>query len=208
AQMNGERNNPIDAFDPMAIEEPTEKLLNAALAHLAQKDRQAVLLRFYNHKSFHEVGCILGVREDAARKRVERATEKLKNYFAQRGGGLLSVTAIVQMLHAKLNPSLPAELIERLIHGAWTALHGLAGGSSMLLADAAMRSMALAKATMAAVYAAVIVAAICLGGMAGVAIHDHFDEMQKAWKEHAISISDREYSLVDAISIGSMARYR
>jgi RNA polymerase sigma factor (sigma-70 family) len=198
AQMHMEQNNPTDV---RAIEEPAEKLLNAALSHLGQKDRQAILLRFYDRKSFHELGCILGLREDTARKRVERATEKLRGFFAQRGGGLLSVTTMIQILHAKLNPSLPAELIEKLIHGTWTALNGLLASPSLILADAAMRSMALAKAATTAIYAAVILAALCIGGIAGVTIHNHLEQMQKNWKDHPVSISDREYALVDALTV-------
>lgn len=199
AQMYAENNQNIQGFDPATIEEPTDKLLNAALSQLGQKDRQAVMLRFYDHKSFRELGCILGLREDAARKRVERATEKMRGFFAQRGGGLLSVTAIIQMLHTKLNPTLPGELIERLLHGAWSALNSLSPTHSLMIADAAMRSMALAKAAVAALYTAVVVCALAVGSFAGVKVHDHIRQMQKNWNDHAVSISNREYSMVDRI---------
>ena len=48
-------------------------------------DRSAILLRFYERKSFAEVGEALGMQEEAARKRVSRATEKLRLIMRQRG---------------------------------------------------------------------------------------------------------------------------
>ena len=56
-------------------------LLDEALAQLGEKDRQAVLLRFFENKSLAEVGNRLGTGEDTARKRVSRALEKLRRYF-------------------------------------------------------------------------------------------------------------------------------
>jgi len=44
-----------------------------------------VLLRFFKNLSHQEVGAALGLGEDAARKRVDRALEKLREHFAQRG---------------------------------------------------------------------------------------------------------------------------
>jgi RNA polymerase sigma factor (sigma-70 family) len=60
-------------------------LLDEALAALGEKDRQAILLRFCENKSLAEVGNSLGLGEDTARKRVSRALEKLRKFFAKRG---------------------------------------------------------------------------------------------------------------------------
>ena len=43
-------------------------LFDAALASLREGDRKAVMLRFYEHKSFDEIAHILGTAEEAARK--------------------------------------------------------------------------------------------------------------------------------------------
>ena len=58
-------------------------LLDDALAQLGETDRQAVLLRFFENKSLAEVGHKLGAGEDTARKRVSRALEKLRKFFAK-----------------------------------------------------------------------------------------------------------------------------
>src|SRR3954453_6942000 len=75
-------------------------VLDEALAKLAEKDRQAVLLRYFENKSLAQVGGALEVNEDAARKRVGRAIEKLREFFARRGI-VLSTVAIGAILSAQ-----------------------------------------------------------------------------------------------------------
>ena len=52
---------------------------------LEETDRIAVLLRYFENKSLREVGQTLGTNEDAARKRVSRAVDRLREFFAKRG---------------------------------------------------------------------------------------------------------------------------
>ena len=77
----------------MPLWEQMSPLLDEALASLGEKDRQAVLLRFFENKSLAEVGSYLGIGEDTARKRISRALEKLHRYFTKRG--VSSTTAII-----------------------------------------------------------------------------------------------------------------
>ena len=60
-------------------------LLDEAVAQLAADDRNAVVLRYYQQKPLEEVGRVLGLNADAAQKRVSRALEKLRKFFAKRG---------------------------------------------------------------------------------------------------------------------------
>ncbi len=60
-------------------------LLDAALDKLNQTDRDVLLLRFFEQRSFAEVGHSLGSNEDAARKRVNRALDKLRATLFRRG---------------------------------------------------------------------------------------------------------------------------
>ena len=60
-------------------------LVDTAVANLNEKDRRAIVLRFYEGRDLNEVGVALGTNEYAARKRVSRALEKLRNLFAKRG---------------------------------------------------------------------------------------------------------------------------
>src|SRR4051812_4255326 len=62
-----------------------EPLLDEGMMALEERDRTIVLLRYFQKKSFREVGEVLKINEDAARKRVGRAVEALREFFAQRG---------------------------------------------------------------------------------------------------------------------------
>jgi len=60
-------------------------VIDDALHALGERDREAVLLRFFEGRAFTEVGAKLAVSEDAARMRVERAVEKLRGLLVRRG---------------------------------------------------------------------------------------------------------------------------
>jgi hypothetical protein len=66
-------------------------VLDEALAGLGEKDRHAVLLRFFEKKSFGEIGAVLGGNENSARVRVVRAVEKLRGFFRRRGVAVSAV---------------------------------------------------------------------------------------------------------------------
>ena len=53
-------------------------LLDGAMEQLGQKDHDALVLRFFENKTFAEVGAALDASEDAAKMRVNRALEKLR----------------------------------------------------------------------------------------------------------------------------------
>ena len=60
-------------------------LLDEQLNRLGERDRDAVVLRYFQNRSFADVGEELGLTPDAARKRVERALERLRGFLAGRG---------------------------------------------------------------------------------------------------------------------------
>jgi RNA polymerase sigma factor (sigma-70 family) len=62
-----------------------EPLLDEAMHALDDTDRAAVLLRYFENKSLREVGQTLGTSEDTAQKRVSRAVERLREFFAKHG---------------------------------------------------------------------------------------------------------------------------
>jgi len=62
-----------------------EPLLDDAMHALDETDRAAVLLRYFENKSLREVGDALGASENAAQKRLSRAVERLREFFAKRG---------------------------------------------------------------------------------------------------------------------------
>ena len=77
-------------------------VIEDALHELNDKDRNALLLRFFQNKSLNEVGAGLNLTENAARMRVERALDKLRGKLARRGitttasalAGIVSANAV------------------------------------------------------------------------------------------------------------------
>ncbi len=69
-----------------ASDEPRVKaLLDDVLHELGEMDRTAVLLRHVEQRPFADIGARLGMSENAARMRVDRAMEKLRTRLARRG---------------------------------------------------------------------------------------------------------------------------
>jgi hypothetical protein len=62
-----------------------QPMLDTALTALTAKDRDALLLRFYRSLSIREIGITLGITTDAAQKRIDRATERLRVKLNHRG---------------------------------------------------------------------------------------------------------------------------
>jgi RNA polymerase sigma factor (sigma-70 family) len=65
--------------------EKSRPLLDQVLGELDAEDRDALALRFFEERSFAEVGAAVRLTEDAARKRVNRALDKLHGLLARRG---------------------------------------------------------------------------------------------------------------------------
>ena len=59
--------------------------LDEALHELNDPDQQTILLRFFQDKSMRELGGALGITEDAAKMRVSRALERLRDRLGARG---------------------------------------------------------------------------------------------------------------------------
>src|ERR1017187_1458742 len=95
--------------DNFAVWEKLSPHLEAAMSKLAERDRALLVLRFYENKNGPEAAALLGIREDAAHKRVTRATEKLRKFFAQRGV-TLTATAIAGVVSANSVQAAPAGL--------------------------------------------------------------------------------------------------
>jgi RNA polymerase sigma factor (sigma-70 family) len=80
--------------------------LDDAMAHLGNLDRAALLLRYFQNKTLREVGCELGLNEDAAQKRVARAVAKLRRLLLKRGvvASAVVVTGLLATQAAQFAP--------------------------------------------------------------------------------------------------------
>ena len=85
-------------------------LLDEAMLELRTADREALLLRFFANKSLREVGAALGIREDAAQKRVSKALDALAKRFRQRGFRVAGAAALAWALQQSSAHAVPAGL--------------------------------------------------------------------------------------------------
>jgi RNA polymerase sigma factor (sigma-70 family) len=104
------------AAEMNAIEDHTQSnlaqvapVLDEAIGQLDAEDRTAILLRFFERKDFRSVGEALGSSEEAARKRVDRALEKLHVLLKHRGA-TLSAAALGTALATEAVTAAPAGL--------------------------------------------------------------------------------------------------
>src|SRR5476649_2203247 len=86
-------------------------LLDGAMEKLGQKDHDALVLRFFENKTFAEVGATLGASEDAAKMRVNRALEKLRKFFTKHGVSS-TTTTIAGAISANSVQAAPATLVK------------------------------------------------------------------------------------------------
>jgi RNA polymerase sigma factor (sigma-70 family) len=87
-----------------------EPLLDEAMGTLAEADRHALLLRYFENKSLRQVGEILGTSDDAAQKRVARAVEQLRGAFLRRGIAVSAAGLVMDLSAQALGPE-PAGLV-------------------------------------------------------------------------------------------------
>ena len=90
--------------------------LEPAMAELEEDDRGALVLRFLEDRNFREVGDELGISEDAARMRVNRAVERLREVFARRGAVVTSA-ALAGVLATATVKAVPAGLTAAIVAG-------------------------------------------------------------------------------------------
>jgi RNA polymerase sigma factor (sigma-70 family) len=132
-------------------------VLDTAIAGLNETDRHAVVLRFMYGKSMKEVGAVLGGSEGAARLRLHRATEKLRQFFYKRG--IVSTTEIIAgAISANAVQFAPVGLAKTVT--ALALAQGPAVASSTLtLIKGALKIMAWTKAKTAIVTGAAVLLA-------------------------------------------------
>jgi RNA polymerase sigma factor (sigma-70 family) len=134
-------------------------LLDGAMEKLGQKDHDALVLRFFENKTFAEVGATLGASEDAAKMRVNRALEKLRKFFTKRGVSSTTAT-LAGAISANSVQAAPAMLAKTAIAVALTK-GATASTSTLTLIKGALKIMAWTKMKTA------IVVSVCVLFTAG-----------------------------------------
>jgi RNA polymerase sigma factor (sigma-70 family) len=145
--------------EPDAAWEDIAPRLDAALNELEEPDREALLLRYFEHKSAREMAPILGISDEAAQKRVNRAVERLRDLIAKRGV-TVGAAGLLVLISTNAVQSAPAGLAAMTIS---TALSGTATFTSAVIATTKTIAMTTLQKTLVASLAAAFVAAIGAG---------------------------------------------
>src|ERR1051326_1616904 len=124
---------------PQSDWETLRPLLDDAMADLSHEDREMVLRRYFEQRPFAEIGLRLGLKENTARMRIERALDKLRAGLAKRGITSTAV-ALAAALAAHAMEEVPAALTERVVRASSAA--GAAGSLAWLLVSAKARLIA------------------------------------------------------------------
>jgi RNA polymerase sigma factor (sigma-70 family) len=120
--------------------EELRPVIDEAMYELNQTERDAVLLRFFEKRQLGEVGAKLGVSEDAARKRVDRALDKLRGLLARRGVTSTSA-ALVVILGANTVAAAPAGMAASIAGAAIASTAVGTGGTLTILKFMAMSKL-------------------------------------------------------------------
>src|SRR5262245_38289254 len=159
-------------------------LLDEAMAGLSQSDRDAVVLRFFDGKSFREVGTALGTSEDAAKMRLSRAVEKLRRFFLKRGVVVPTAT-FIEVISTNTIHSAPT-LLAKSAAAIALAKGATASTSTLTLIQGAIKVMAWTKAKTAALAAVAIVAVTGTTTVVLEKIHEArvaaYPDLQGSWE--------------------------
>ncbi|HWN97186.1 MAG TPA: sigma-70 family RNA polymerase sigma factor [Methylomirabilota bacterium] len=127
-------------------------LLDDAMARLGARDRDAIVLRYFEGRDLRTVGAALGVNDDAAQKRVSRAVERLREFFAKRGV-TVGASGLVVVIGANAVQAAPAGLAATL---TTASLASAAAGTGTTLTLLKFMAMTKLKLTVAAALLAVV----------------------------------------------------
>lgn len=151
-------------------------ILDEAIDQLGPEDRTAILLRFFEQHDFRSVGAALGSNEDAARKRVDRALEKLESLLKGRGV-VLSATALATTLATQAVAAAPAGLA---ITISSAALAGAATGGGTALTFLQIMSMTKLKV---GIITAVVAAGITIPWVMQHRAQTKLREVNESWRQ-------------------------
>ncbi|PWU08454.1 MAG: hypothetical protein C5B50_29680 [Verrucomicrobia bacterium] len=132
-------------------------ILDEAVNQLEPEDRAAILLRFFEQKDFQSVGHALGSSEEAARKRVTRALDKLHLSLTRRGI-VLSAGALAAVLSGQAVTAAPAGLALSISTTALAAAAAAGSGTTLTL----LKIMSMTKLQIGIAAAVVVAIAIPL----------------------------------------------
>ena len=131
--------------------------LDEALERLAKRDRQIVMLRYYDRLSFREIASQLGKSEAAAQRQGHRAIEKLAHSLKRKGAATATVAILTAGLAAQFTAPVGAALATSpLAHAAIASAPSIGGATIISNTFHTMSQIKTASITTAVLIAACI----------------------------------------------------
>ena len=125
---------------PEADWDQLRPVLDTAMRELSERDREAVLLRFFEGRGFAEVGAKLNLTENAARMRVDRALDKLRVRLSEHGV-TSTAAALAMALASQAVVAAPAGLAATVTSTALTGAAAAGGSAWAVLQFIAMNKL-------------------------------------------------------------------
>ena len=165
--------NELLSVEPDTTWEHIGPHLDDALGELSESDRDALLLRYFERKSAREMAQTLGVSDEAAQKRVSRAVERLREFFAKRGVtvGASELVVVISANSVQAAPSVLAKTVTAVA----IAESARVIGSTFSLIKGALKIMVWTKAKTAIV---VGVGVLLVAGTTMVLVQKHIEGKQ------------------------------
>lgn len=120
-------------------------VIDEAMVGLKEHDRTAVLLRFFENRTYAEIGAQLGLSENTARMRVDRALDALRSALARRGISSAAI-ALGAALSGQATVAIPAGLAATITSGAAATA---AGGIAIFMGTTFFKTAVVAAITLA-----------------------------------------------------------
>jgi hypothetical protein len=152
-----------EAVEPEPVEAVTP-LLDEALADLREPDRCAVLLSYFGGKTYREVGAEIGTSEEGARKRVQRAVNRMRQFFAKRGVAVTGAAVVATLKHSASAAVPPPGLVESIL--TCMAAPTVSGASVGALAKGVIHMMTWGQLKIAGAMTAIVLTTLVGAGAA------------------------------------------
>jgi RNA polymerase sigma factor (sigma-70 family) len=179
-------------------------VLDEAIGKLKREDRDAVVLRYFQGLSAAEIGEALAISPEAAQKRISRAVNRLRQFFASRGVPL-SVDGLAMVLGAHAVRSAPEALRQSLSSASRVTSHAAGGAtSSTILGKGAVAIMTAAKAKLIAASAM----GLLLVGFTGAVAYKQFSGSMSPRQVHVPIVPPTPTTLPDLKAPGWQAKVR
>ena len=163
---------PISETATAADWEKLRPLLDDAMHELKEADREAILLRYFENRQFAEIGGKLGLNENTARMRVERALEKLRAVFLRRG--IATTTALASVISTNAVQIAPAGLAATL-----TSTSLAAAGTGTTLTFLKLMTLTQLKLGISALVVAGATTALVVQHQAQIKLHEENQSLRQ-----------------------------